>query len=370
MQIVPRLPGDIRERTDYYSVPYSGAPYSVARYVDTARQLYNVASKGYGLYKKAIQNKRAQNTPFLRGPKKPRVSTAPKAISSVPTMTSGYTASSGSRWRKSFRSKGLSRSSRRRFRRRFIGCRNKREYLSQWGFNVGALPTPKPNVGEEYRYAVLDIIVKDIVQSLIVLDDATSPNAIGIFDRGQKIFMSKYKKDVYIKNPYSVGLNYRILWTQTEVTDAATRNSLQAIEPWCPIFHRDEWKNRDERFLRQEVGYLSADEDVTLHFFGVPGFIKMTSTDTRAVTYRLHVWTWSELQIQKGSTYIAQTTAGYIDVNPQYFFRDGFSFIVDQGLNLNDNIKHGYSNLTLVAITNPLVKTEDKMVLDNDVTPT
>lgn len=276
---------------------------------------------------------------------------------------SGYAATSGSRWRKSFRSKRLSKFRRRRYRRRFIGCRNKRQYLSKWSIGNGAAPLPAPATGLAYRYRAVDVLVKDTVQSMIMVDSATAATATNIFDRGQKIFMSKYRKDFYLKNPYSIGINYRLLWTLTEITDAATSSALQAIEPWCPIFHRDEWKNRDEKFLRQEVGYLSADEDVTIHFKGIPGFVKMTPNDTRAVTYRLHIWLWSELQVQKGSDYATATTQGYIDINPPYFYRDAFNFVVDQGLNLNDNIQHGYVT-ALSAITAPLVKSEDKMIAD------
>lgn len=315
-----------------------------------------VARGAYGIYKKEAERKKLSGTPHFRGYQKTRVS--PSALSSVSKM-SGYAATSGSRWRKTFKSRGLSKRRRNRYKRRFIGCRNKRQYLSKW--TIANPPGIGSTAGQIYRYAVYDIAPKDILQTMVVADSATAAGGTTIFDRGQKVFMSKWRKDVYIKNPFSIGINYRVIWTYTEITDSTT--NLSAIEPWCPVFHRDEWKNRDEKFIRQDVGYLSADEDVTLHGRGFGQFVKMTAVDSRKLTYRMHIWLWSELQVQKGTDYSTAPTLGYLNINVPVVYRDAFNFMLDQGLTVNDNIQSGYVS-ALTTITAPLVKTEDKMVAD------
>jgi len=316
-----------------------------------------VARGAYGIYKKEAERKRLSGTPHFRGFKKTRIS-SPQGLSAVSAMN-GCAATSGSRWRKTFKSRGLSKRRRVRYRRRFIGSRNKRQYLSKWTVStLGAVTSA--GTGLAYRYSVYDSSPKDVLQTMVVVDSATAAGAEAVFDRGQKVFMSKFRKDVYIKNPFSIGINYRVIWTSTELTASA---SLVDIEPWCPVFHRDSWKNRDEVFHRQDVGYLSADEDITIHGKGFSRFVKMTAQDTRKLTFRCHVWIWSELQVQKGTNYSTAPTLGYIDVNVPVVYRDCYNFMIDQGLRVNDNILSGYET-ALTTITAPLVKTEDKMIPD------
>lgn len=377
MDIVPWSRGGIREHTDYYSVPYSGASYDVARYVDTARKAYSIVKRGYGIYQKALQDKKRSGTPFLRGSKKVKTEPGLQKEEATSFLIDGSVRMVGGRgpWRRSFKNKPLSKNKRFRYKKHFISVRNKRQYLTKWGVVSAALATPyQPGCPYYYGEFVLNP-QSDL--SAMKLDSDTKAGVVEILHRQQKAFISNQKTEMYFKNINSHSINYRIVQFRqdgqnmyeyddptvggSDLTEVLVPiPSLAAIEPWSPIFPRDEFTKTNLKFMKQEVGTLRADEEVTVKFTCVPGFCNFTNQVNSKKRFIYYIWYWSELLIAKQSTGVK---FGYVQFFMPIFMRQGFDVYVDQGVTLNNDVSHGYDTAAgFTEVTNFPARSEEKMV--------
>lgn len=324
---------------------------------------YGKQAGGYiaDAYTNAVRVKREAGTPFLRGETKrvksernyskdnPLKTFIPKA-----KMVGDY---GGSGFKRTFRQKRFSRRRRFRFKRRFINARRVVKYISLWRIQPNPALTPTPAAGQAYRYTYFTVNPILAIQNVLA-DSSTVANAVNIMPRGQLMFTSKLWAQIKIKNPFSLTIHYRIIWAK--VTQDATPTDLAYIEPWTPVYTQDAWKMSHASLIKQVVGTLPPDSEHNLNFSVKPGFIRLMDPSEAPFLYTAYIWTWSELQIQSGATFSDTVTLGYIDVATVIISRVGSNIVCDQGLNVNNNAKHGYET-GLTAIVTPKVRAADKM---------
>lgn len=324
----------------------------------SAQTIYNAAEAAQVGYKR-LRDWKEVSGPSLRGVRNPRVVSGQvsSGLSNIISASRSSTMCSSNGWRRSFGKSRLSRYSRRRYRRRFIYSRNKRQYLGQWE-SIAPTVVGGTAAGQTYRYASLPFNINSILLSMKTANDSGNQVDV-VLPMGQKVFCSSLVIKLYLKNPFSIGMNYRI-FAVSYTGRSSVATDFSGLVPWAPIFRQPEWLNAELTFEKQYNGLLNADQDTTLIFTFKPGFIRWANNSFKEKVYHFYIYTWSELQFQSGANFTAAISAGYIDIASLVFSRAQANFIVDQGVNLNDNIQEGYV-APLAAIATPKVKTEDKM---------
>lgn len=297
----------------------------------------------------------------------------------------GYSNRSGEQgYRKVYRNRKITRRRYRRYKYNFIRGRNK--HIVPVEQNV--YTCVRFNVSQSLPYCYWSHFYNPSREISLrgnifedVNDGGTDKN-LDVNFRGQSIYVRSLRGSVYLKNPYSISINYMFVWSKVpgefesggggEVTSFS--NFVNDFRPQLGnMENKDSWKNLGFKVLKKQTGRLDPDNSTYINFKSYPGFVKLTrfgsSTANLSLDFKRYGWfifCWSE-QIHSADSFETAPEVFYEAIQPKVYVRSWYKCYLDQGLALDTKELGLIAGIDAKTASSKIfVKSEDKMVQANN----